>query len=266
MAAIGHILRPRFRRGVALSIVLSLSGCGSDAGPHGHEPGAHGGFIVSVGDDHYHMEALFESDGTLRLYTLNHDQTEVLPVDKQALSAYVRRPRMTRSVAVTLQPEPQRGDPEGTTSLFVGQLPIEFVNSPLVITVPLIEISGKRYHFNFVSSEEPTGPVMPAKVTDAAERELYLTPGGKYTAADIAANGTTTASLKYQAFHSAHDMNPQAGDRICPITGTKANAQCTWIVDGQRYEFCCPPCIDEFVKRAKTQPEELKKATAYVQE
>ena len=264
MSASRLLSREQLRACLLLLVLSGLDGCGSSSGPHGHESGAHGGFIVSVGADHYHAEAVFETDGTFRLYTLNHDQTEVLAVNEQEVSAYVRRPRTTKSVDVKLKPKPQTGDPAGQTSLFVGQLPIEFVNSPLLVTVPLIEIGGKRYRFNFVTSEEPTGPVMPSKVTADAERQLYLTPGGKYSADDIAANSSTTPSLKYGDFHSAHDMNPQVGDKICPITGTRANAECTWVVDGQRYEFCCPPCIDEFVKRAKTQPAEVKQAADYV--
>ncbi len=106
---------------------------------------------------------------------------------------------------------------------------------------------------------------MPRKITDAAERELYLTPGGKFTAADILANGSMTASQKYRAFHSMHDMNPAAGDTICPITHTKANPKCTWVVGGKHYMFCCPPCIDEFVKLAKEHPEQIQDPTDYAQ-
>ena len=106
---------------------------------------------------------------------------------------------------------------------------------------------------------------MPSKVTDEAERELYLTPAGMFTADDIRANGSQTASQKYPHFRSAHDPHPAAGDAICPITGTKANAECTWVIGGQTYSFCCPPCIDEFVKLAKEQPEKIRPPADYVQ-
>jgi hypothetical protein len=69
-------------------------------------------------------------------------------------------------------------------------------------------------------------------------------------AADVAANGNMTASEKFKGFQAKHDMKPNVGDRICPITETKANPNCVWIVDGKKYEFCCPPCVDEFVKMA----------------
>jgi YHS domain-containing protein len=35
-------------------------------------------------------------------------------------------------------------------------------------------------------------------------------------------------------------------------------------VGGKTYEFCCPPCVEEFVKLAKEQPEEVKEPADYV--
>jgi hypothetical protein len=97
----------------------------------------------------------------------------------------------------------------------------------------------------------------PRSLTSAAERELFLTPGGAYTEADIDANGRTTPSVRYAAFQARHDLNPQSGDPLCPITRTKASPDCTWIIAGHTYQFCCPPCIDEFVRLAKDQRQEL---------
>ena len=45
---------------------------------------------------------------------------------------------------------------------------------------------------------------------------------------------------------------------------TKANAKFTWVVDGKAYEFCCVPCIDEFVQAAKDNPGALKDPSEYV--
>lgn len=120
--------------------------------------------------------------------------------------------------------------------------------------------SKERFRFSF----EAESTVMPQTVTADAARDLYLTPKGLYTAADIEANGSTTAAEKYRGFHSAHDFGPKPGDRICPITQTKANPQCAWIVGGKKYLFCCPPCIDEFVKLAKESPEQVKDPVEYV--
>lgn len=106
----------------------------------------------------------------------------------------------------------------------------------------------------------------PKKVKDAkaTERSLFLTPGGVYTKADIKANGNKTVTEKYPHFMAAHDAKPKKGDRICPITDTKANPKLTWVVSGKTYQFCCPPCVTEFVTKAKTAPGSIKGPEAYV--
>jgi YHS domain-containing protein len=63
---------------------------------------------------------------------------------------------------------------------------------------------------------------------------------------------------------AAHDLKPKQGDKICPITLTKANPKFTWVVGGKEYAFCCPPCVDEFVKAAKEHPDEIKEPRDYV--
>jgi YHS domain-containing protein len=82
----------------------------------------------------------------------------------------------------------------------------------------------------------------------------------------VAANGNLTASQKFKGIKSAHDMNPKPGERTCPISGTKANPSFTWIVDGKPYLFCCPPCVDEFVKGAKASDDPLPDPESYVKE
>lgn len=109
-------------------------------------------------------------------------------------------------------------------------------------------------------------PTMPAPASGAEARRLYLEPGGTYTAADIAANGGVTAAEKYRGFQSNHDLAPQLGDRICPVTRTKADSRCTWTVGGKAYAFCCPPCIDEFVRTAKEQPELIREPEVYTRQ
>ena len=105
---------------------------------------------------------------------------------------------------------------------------------------------------------------MPEGVDAAEARALYLTPGGKYTAADIVANGSVIASDKYKGKMSKHDFKPKPGDAICPITLTKVNPKFTWVIGGKDYQFCCPPCIDEFVLLAKESPDEIKDPSFYV--
>ncbi len=231
---------------------------------HGHKPGAHGGIMISLGRDSYHAEAVFEKGGILRLYMLGKDESRVIDVEKQSLKAFVKAEGDTNALPFTFEPEPQDGDAESRTSQFVGTLPEGMADRVLNVTVPNLVISGERFRLGFKSNDSDHDAGMPDKLADAEERKLYLTPGGIYTEADIQANGIVTASVKFKGLKSTHNMFPQTGDKICPVTETKANPQFTWIVGGKPYEFCCPPCVDEFVKMAKQSPEEIRPPGDYV--
>lgn len=112
-------------------------------------------------------------------------------------------------------------------------------------------------------TRQERSPAMPVKRVDGAERDLYLEPGGLYTSSDIEANGGRTASEKFTGFLARHDFDPRPGDRLCPITRTKADERCDWVIGGRRYTFCCPPCIDEFVELAKRDPDRVLPPEAY---
>jgi YHS domain-containing protein len=45
---------------------------------------------------------------------------------------------------------------------------------------------------------------------------------------------------------------------------TKANAEFTWVIGGKPYQFCCPPCVDEFLALAKKSPEKVNAPETYV--
>lgn len=232
---------------------------------HGHKAGAHGGIMVSLGRDSYHIEAVIDSEGTIRLYTLGKDESRVIDVESQSLKGFVKVEGDADSKSIVFEPSPQEGDTNNKTSLFIGKLPSEMVGRKLDVTIPNIRIDGERFRLGFQSGQTEHGDtVMPDKLADKEEKELYLQPGGRYTAADVVANGSVTASQKFKGFRAKHDMNPKAGDLICPITETKANPNCSWVVDGKKYEFCCPPCVDEFVKMAKAATEALPEPDSYV--
>lgn len=232
---------------------------------HGHQAGAHGGMIVSLGRDSYHVEAIVTDKGEIRLYTLGNDESRIQDVEVQDLVAYVKPEGGADSTSIDVKPQPQPGDAPGKASLFVGQLPSELIGKNIDVTIPNITIGGERFRLGFTNKSDEHGKEeMPGKVSNEAERELYLTPGGAYTQADIEANGNVTVSQKFATFMAAHDLHPKIGDKICPITLTKANPKCSWIVGGKTYEFCCPPCVDEFVKLAKSKPEDVKQPEFYV--
>lgn len=237
-----------------------------DTEAHPHIPGAHGGIIVPIGADSYHAEAVVEKSGSLRLLLLGKDESRIQEVDVQPLKAYVKAANEADATAIELVATPQEGDTSGKTSQFVGQLPEAAVGKPIDVTIPNLRIGDERFRVGFSTAAQAntheTG--MPAGVPTGAEHDLYLTPGGKYTLADIQANGNMVASKKFKGQMSAHDMNPEKGDRICPVTLTKANPKFTWIINGQSYKFCCPPCVDEFVRIAKESPDQLKDPDQYV--
>jgi hypothetical protein len=231
---------------------------------HGHKPGSHGGTIIPIGRDNYHAEAVVEKGGVFRLYTLGKDESRVLDIEEQTLTAHVKAEDGLQTVAVALKPAPQAGDAAGKTSQFVGSLPKELWGKNIVITINNLRIQGDRFRIGFNYAATPHDEAMPDSLAGSEEeKKLFLTPGGRYTAADIQANGSVTASERYRDFRPAHDLKPRPGDKICPITLTKASAKCTWTVGGQSYEFCCPPCIEEFVKLAKDQPEEIQAPETY---
>jgi hypothetical protein len=236
-----------------------------DADAHAHKPGAHGGHLVGIdAADTYHAEAVFGADGVLRLYTLGKDESRVVEADAQPVTAYVKPLGGTQSEPLELKPAPQAGDAPGKASQFVAALPPALHGKPVEVTVLNIRFGGERFRFVVQSADEGHAEPMPAKVADAEEQELYLRPGGKYTKEDIAANGRMTASQKFAGLRSSHNADPKPGDRVCPITDTKTNPKFRWVVGGKAYEFCCPPCVDEFVKLAKEHPEEVKDPAAYV--
>jgi hypothetical protein len=165
-----------------------------------------------------------------------------------------------------LRPQPQAGDTPGNTSQFVGELPEAVRGQKVEVTIPNIRIAGERFRVGFSSATHDGHAGMPTGVArgSAKERELYLTPGGIYTADDVQANGQTVPSIKFAGVSWPHDDDLRAGDKLCPVTSNKADARCSWVVNGETYEFCCPPCLDKFVGWAKTRPEKIRKPQAYV--
>lgn len=238
---------------------------------HEHKPGAHGGLIVSLGRDSYHVEAVFDNQGMIRLYTLGNDETRVIDIEAKALQGFVKLESDTEAQPLKFTPEPQDGDGEGRSSMFVAKLPEAMVGQMVEITIPNIAIDGERFRLAFsksaLSHNDPSHSdiAMPKKLADDEEQRLYLEPGGHYTAADIEANGKMTPYQKYRGIPSTHDMNPKPGDQICPITQTKANPKFVWIIGGKSYLFCCPPCIDEFLEKAKSEEVALPDPSSFVQ-
>ena len=182
---------------------------------HGHKPGSHGGILVSLGQDSYHAEAVFEKGGLVRLYMLGKEEARVLEVDAQELTAYLTEAGVSESDKMTFRAEPQPGDTKGKTSLFVANLPKDLVGKKVQVTVNNINVNGERFRIAFSNErkEEHVDAEMPAKKGSDEERTLFLTPGGAYTAADIAANGNTVPTVKYKGIRAQPRRQPEGRAR-----------------------------------------------------
>ena len=232
---------------------------------HPHIAGAHGGTVIPIGSDSYHAEAVIEKDGQFRLLMLGADETRIQEVDVQALKAYIKAVGETDATPIEIRAVPQDGDASGKTSQFVGSLPESAIGKAIDVTIPNLRIGTERFRVGFTTAVRQHESGMPAAVSGAAEQKLYFTPGGKYTQADIDANGKLPAGAKFRGLMTKHDMAPMQGDFICPVTYTKANPKVEWQIDGKKYLFCCPPCVDEFVRMAKEEPDSLRAPGDYVQ-
>lgn len=233
---------------------------------HLHADAPHGGVIVPLGDDdnHYHVEALRETGGVLRLYLLDADAAKVREIERQTPTAHVRRKEGAGDATILLMPVPQQGDGEGKTSQFFGKLPPALWGERLVVHVSDLTVAGQKVSFEFTAPGDPEGNATTLAARIGQQAKFFRTPGGKYTEADVRANKGYSAFEQYRGFQPKHDLNPRPGDRLCPVSSTKATLDCTWVVGGATYAFCCPPCIEEFLKGAKHRPEVVQPPGTYV--
>lgn len=226
----------------------------------------HGGGMVQVGSRQ--LELVREPSGQLRCYALSAEGTELRPIRSAALTVEVTPDGSTLTRRTALLPAPEPGDPPGTASVFTGTLPAGLAEAPVqvALTVPL---DGRRYRARFdlrpESGPAALPPAMPPPAAVTEQAALYAFPGGRYTAADIRANGAAPAAEKYRGLLPDHHLRPARGERVCPITRTRANPRFAWTINGKRYLFCCPPCIDEFVKKAKKNTASIPAPESYVQ-
>jgi len=100
---------------------------------HAHKPGAHGGNLVSIGQDNYHAEAIFEKGGIVRLYILGRDEAKIQEVEKQRLPAYASDLGEKVATALALKPEQQAGVAAEKNSLFVRRLSGDMLGSAVTL-------------------------------------------------------------------------------------------------------------------------------------
>jgi YHS domain-containing protein len=232
---------------------------------HGHPPGLHSGQVVvfKAGSSHYHVEFVVEPTGVVHLFPLDESATQPLPVDSQPLVFTVQSSPEAETYSVMLRPVPDEGTAGAKTTRFVGRLPARAVNGKLRVRFTEFKVHGERFRFEF-DWVSPIGyEAFRAAFKDEQQR-LFLSTGGKYLDGDIRENGGCPSDAQWAAAAPSHDHAPKTGDRLCPVSGIKAEATFTWAISGQKYWFCCQPCIDEFVLLAKEKPDMVKPVEHYV--
>ncbi|MGC4042695.1 MAG: hypothetical protein QM758_02705 [Armatimonas sp.] len=231
------------------------------------ESAPHAGNVQSFGNSHVEAQTTRSGQLTLLFYGIKDKDLLPIDIDPPIEAQSIATGEDSRPIALT--PKPYPGEPKGTASRFIGEIAgFQPGQTGLTLVIPF---QGRNYRVQWTATALAPGAAagadtaMPSALGSAEAQKLFLTPGGLYTQADIEANGSTTATARYGNQMSAHNSHPKPGDAICPISETAANPKFAWIVGGKRYTFCCPPCIEEFVRKAKETPEKIKQPEAYIQ-
>lgn len=232
---------------------------------HAHPPAPHGGQVVALGRGaaHYHVELVVEPTGAARLYALGKELADAVPAESQLLVAGAQAAGSGEEHEFVFRPDPGALAADGRPTAFLGRLPGDAVAARVTVRVKGLRIRGEAFDFEVNwDAGRPDDEVRAAYEAD--QRRIYLTAGGKYTDADIAASARTTAAAKYRGHRAAHGEAARPGERVCPVTGFRVMAALAWRVAGEDYLFCCQPCVDEFVMLAKDRPGEVRRPADYV--
>jgi hypothetical protein len=192
-------------------VVLIASQVFHRGGEHGHPVAPHGGRVVSLerGDAHYHAELVVEPSGVVRLYLLGPDPTVALPIESQLIIAKIKPDDSGEVHDVVIRTDPAATTVDGQTTALIGRLPGEAVAQRFVFRVQGLRVRGESFDFD-ITWEAGEGTEM-AVAYEADQRRIYLSAGGKYTEADIAASGRTTAAARYRGHRAGHGTQLRSG-------------------------------------------------------
>lgn len=221
---------------------------------HEHKIGPHGGLVAGVGlNDKLHVELVNEKEYTW-FYILDEDEKTPVDITNQLMQVVFIQERIcVEALPVVAGTNIKLNvlQDRAKDNLFVS------VSPNFLFTQAMLRLKVDN------DSYTVTWDLMPIAKPTGEEAEICLKPGGIYTLEDIKANGNIVPSAKYKGFVANH-VNPNKGDWICPITGSRGDERCWWIINGQKYYACCPPCLVNMVQMAKSNTGQLKSAKEYV--
>lgn len=230
------MLRQRWARmgcgGIMMAALVALVALQfvSDGHEHRHLPAPHGGLLVPIGTDrnHFHAEVVIGPTGVIDLYTLGAEPFPPVAVEPQHVMVRIL-PEGGEGVPLVLRPAPEAGPPDGPTSRFRGRIPPDLLGRRLFFQVSEIALGEGRFDFTFTSQSSLFEAEYATKVEEELRR-FYLTPGGKYTPADITASNRQSPAIRYRGERAGRLMPAQPGERVCPVTRMKPDARFNWMV------------------------------------
>lgn len=231
---------------------------------HDHpDKGPHGGPLADW-DDTYHGELVVDHDAkTVSVYILDDKAKKAPEVDAARFTKVNVSVPAADKLVVELKHDPKKSGADGIA--FIGSNDFFGKKEKFTAEVTCVVVDDKGKNPKPFRDKVDYDPKeVGDKKKSASLREYYLKPGGVYTAADIEANGNMPATEKLVGIVHKEQAALKSGDKICPISKKKAQPECSWVVQGQKYEFCCPPCVDRFVRYAHDEPGKIKDASAYV--
>ena len=142
----------------SLTGVLMVAGCGPSSPPKGNSGGSahteqahpsegpHGGHLIELGDEQYHVELVHDDKaGEVTFYVLDSSAKKAVPIDAAELVVNLKHGGKAEQFKIAAKPE--SGETAGTSSRFfsadkelAGDLDAEGADAQLVVT-----ISGKQF-------------------------------------------------------------------------------------------------------------------------
>ena len=228
-----------------------------------------GGPVVEWGSDEFHAEFTVDHPTkTVIVYILDGEMKKARIVVVSRISAGSKTHVVASEkpkIEIDLTHDPKKSGKDGIAFTWRARFFCQAGRSSRAQSSPCSTKTRKRRRKRTPGKEfdyEPKKEGGDKKKTVSTE-DLYRTPGGIYTAADIKANGDVPPKVKFKGIAHREEAL-KVGDKMYPISKEKASSEVTWVIAGERYEFCCPPCVERFLKLAHNEPEKVKKPAEYV--